>query len=143
MSVVDLTTSPLTPPPTTLLAARPGVLPLLMERGRILEAWSEKEPRRLADAIAHWTEVRGKLGTLAKRPPEYFEANYSAAVCLYRQSQLSGDDDKRTTALKLLNGLILTNPTLNGQLEMAAKYRALISKIQGGKKAVKNSTASR
>ena len=125
-----------------LLATKPGALPLMMERGRILEAWAEKEPQRLSDAVVHWTDVRGKLGSLAKRPPEYFEANYSAASCLYKQSLATGDAEKRTTALKLLNGLILTNPTLNGQHEMAAKYRALISKMQGGKKPAQNAAAA-
>ncbi len=106
-------------------------LDALMERGRILQGWAEQDAQspdaaqRLANAVAHWTNLRQKLQTMRKKPPEYLEVMYNAAYCLVQESKATGDRTKAGDAEKMLKSAMILNPKLNGP-DMVAKYKVLL-----------------
>ncbi len=111
-----------------LLEANPNVLEFMMERGRILQAWAEKDESKFQRAVQQWVDIRSKLQSQRVKPPEYFEVNYNAALCLYIDSQKSKDPKKAQDAAKVLNALIFMSPQLNGP-KMVAQYNELLKKI--------------
>jgi tetratricopeptide (TPR) repeat protein len=110
-----------------LLAEYPTALPYMMEKGRILQAWAEKDESKFNPAVEQWVDIRSKLQRMARKPPEYYEVNYNAALCLYIESQKKKDPKKAVDAAKLLNALLFTTPKLNGP-EMVAQYMDLLKK---------------
>jgi hypothetical protein len=99
----------------------------MMEKGRILQAWAEKDESKFNPAVEQWVDIRSKLQRMARKPPEYYEVNYNAALCLYIESQKKKDPKKAVDAAKLLNALLFTTPKLNGP-EMVAQYMDLLKK---------------
>ena len=68
-----------------LIGDNPRAIEPLMEKGRILEAWAEKDPAKFDQAGSHWAAVRARLQGARKKPAEYYEAMYHVAYCLIRQ----------------------------------------------------------
>jgi tetratricopeptide (TPR) repeat protein len=119
-----------------LMDDNPRALEPQMELGRILMAWAEQDPRHYEEAAGQWIKVRNLLHPSPKHPPEYYEAVYNAAYCLHRQA--AGGDinaaQKTKQAIQLLRATMVMNEKLSGP-DMAAKYKALLEKLQpAGKK---------
>lgn len=111
-----------------LLEEFPNALPYMMEKGRILQAWAEKDESKFDAAVQQWVDVRGKLQRLQRKPDEYYEVNYNAALCLYIESQKKNDPKKAVDAAKLLNALLFMTPKLSGP-DMVAQYMDLLKKV--------------
>jgi tetratricopeptide (TPR) repeat protein len=116
-----------------LLANNAKVLEPLMEKGRILQEWSETEPKKFPEAVAHWSKLRNMLQGEKKKRPEYFEVAYNAALCLFTEGLKAQEPAKKveaaTTAGQLLNGVMMQSPKLDGP-ESLAKYHDLLGKIK-------------
>jgi hypothetical protein len=113
----------------SLIESNPNALDLLMEKGRILQTWSEEDPSHFDAAVAHWTRLRTLMARLSRKPPEYYEVVYNAANCLVIQSEKSSDPSKASDAEKLLNAILFQAPQLNGE-DTVARYKALIQKAE-------------
>ena len=109
-----------------LIKANPNALEPLMEKGRILQSWAQREPKRYPECVAHWTQVRQLLGRLKTRPPEYYEVLYNAALCLMSDARNSKDKEKALQAEQMLKSTLTLSPSLSGP-DMVAKYKALLS----------------
>jgi hypothetical protein len=104
-----------------------------MEKGRILQAWAEKEPKFYTDAINHWGSLRMTLSRMQKKPPEYYEVVYNVAACLIFQARQTTDKSKALQAEQLLKSVLVLSPNLNGP-ETVARYNELLReavKLQG------------
>ena len=115
-----------------LIDEKPRVLEPRMEKGRILEAWAETEPKRYQDAVAHWSDLRNRLQqTRGKKPAEYYEVMYRVADCLVREAQTSADKreamERARQAEQVLKSALTLYPALNGP-EMVARYRTLLQR---------------
>ncbi len=122
-----------------LIETNPNALALLMEKGRILEAWAEKDSTKFEDAVKHWADLRNRLQHMKKKPPEYYEVMYNVAKCLVREAEKSKDKkvilDRANTAEKVLKSPLVTARKSMGP-DMVAKYVALLNKaivMQGRK----------
>ena len=94
-----------------LLKEQPNALEPLMEKGNILQALAETDPKRYEEAVKWWTTIRLKLqGSPGKKPKEYYEVIYNCAFCLIQQ----GTPEKKTQAAQLLNSTMTLNPQLDG-----------------------------
>jgi tetratricopeptide (TPR) repeat protein len=122
-----------------LLKDHSNSLELLMEKGQILQDWSEKEPAHFSAAVDHWVMLRNRLQGQWKKPPEYYDVMYNVAACLVRQAE--NTKDKATTmdlankAEKVLNYALIMSPKLNGP-DTVARYKVLLDKaitMQGRK----------
>ncbi|HEY2411413.1 MAG TPA: tetratricopeptide repeat protein [Pirellulaceae bacterium] len=115
-----------------LLKEYPTALEPLMEKGYILQTLAErdpKNPKRYDDCIRHWTEFRVGLGRMKPRPPEYYDALYNAALCLVRQSKVTGDKKKAAQAEQLLKSQLTLTPNLNGP-ETVKKFESLLQQAR-------------
>lgn len=110
-----------------LIAAHPNSLEPMMEKARILQAWSAREPKHFEDCIAQWTKIRLLLGRLPKKPPEYYDAIYNAATCLLQQAAATGEKKSALQAEQLLRSTLTLSPSLDGP-ETVAKFNALLKK---------------
>lgn len=113
------------------VAAHPRALPLLMQQGRILQAWAEHDARHYPEAIEQWRKVRGMLLNLRPKPAEYFEATYGLAWCLYQAASAPSASEASTQAKQaeqLLKADLVLYPKLGGE-ELVGKYRALLQQI--------------
>ncbi|HEY5314570.1 MAG TPA: hypothetical protein VIK18_18705, partial [Pirellulales bacterium] len=112
-----------------LIADNPRALEPRMERGRILQGWSESEPKHFPDAVAQWTELRTMLQRMRKKPAEYFEVVYNASFCLLEEARQAKQKDARVLkagqAESLLKSTRTYSPNLSGP-EMVAKYEVLL-----------------
>ena len=122
-----------------LIETNPNALALLMEKGRILEAWAEKDSTKFEDAVKHWADLRNRLQHMKKKPPEYYEVMYNVAKCLVREAEKSKHKkvilDRANTAEKVLKSPLVTARKSMGP-DMVAKYVALLNKaivMQGRK----------
>lgn len=109
-----------------LLKTNPNALEPLMEKGRILQSWAETDPKRYAECVAHWTHVRTLLGRVRKRPPEYYEALYNAALCLLYEARYTKKKEKALQAEQILKSTLTLSPSLSGP-DMVARYKALLN----------------
>src|SRR6266404_1306242 len=105
-----------------------------MERGRILRDWSNIDPSKFQEAVAHWTRLRTQLAnSTGNKPPEYFEVVYNAAECLYTASQkLANKEEAKTAATQaeqVLNATLIMSPKLDGP-DRVAEFRDLLKKAQ-------------
>jgi len=116
-----------------LIKDNPNALEPLMEKGRILEAWAEKNPAKFEEAVAHWAKLRQRLQPMAKtkRPDEYYDVMYNVAACLMREAEKSKDQavrvDRATKAVQVLKSPLILSPKLNGP-DTVARYNALMQK---------------
>ncbi|MCE9555007.1 MAG: hypothetical protein K8T91_16760 [Planctomycetes bacterium] len=116
-----------------LLQEHPKALDLLVTRGKILHAWAKTDPKRYDEAIGQWNSVRVMLAGMPKKPPEYYDAIYNLADCLIIKSQLEKKPDSANQAEKLLSGVMVLTPDLNGP-DTVARFKVLIkraAKAQG------------
>ena len=115
-----------------MLKVNPNALEPLMEKGRILQAWGEKDPGKFAEAVNHWASLSGKLRADKPQKPAFFEVNYNAALCLVADAESTQDQakkaEKAATAGKLLKGLLFNKPKLDGP-ENVARYKELIKRV--------------
>jgi len=114
-----------------LIENNPGALEPLMEKGRILEDWAEKEPKHFDKAVSHWVMLRSRLQPLRQKPPEYYEVMYNVAACLVREAETSKDKtialDRAKTAEQVLKAALILSPRLNGP-DTVARYKVLRDK---------------
>ena len=96
-----------------------------MEKGHILQSLAERDPRRWDECLAHWTELRVRLGRSKPRPPEYYDVLYNAALCLVRQAHLNNNKEKALQAEQILKSTLTLSPKLNGP-EMVGKFESLL-----------------
>ncbi len=108
-----------------LLKEKPNSLEALLERGRILQAWGETEPKHLEEAVAQFTRIRLGLQRLPKKPPEYYEAVYSASACLVQQSIHTKDKTKALQAEQILKSTLVLSPALDGP-DTVAEFKTLL-----------------
>jgi tetratricopeptide (TPR) repeat protein len=108
-----------------LIKNNPRDLAPLMEKGRILQSWSEADPKHYDEAVAHWTDLRTRLSRMQKKPPEFYEVVYNAASCLLAQAKKAGDKNKALQAEQLLKSTMVLSPSLSGP-DMVAKYNDLL-----------------
>lgn len=113
-----------------LLKEQPNALEPMMERGNILQALAEKDPKRYDEAVAWWTGIRKKLDNApktpkaTKKPKEYYEIIYNTAVCLIAQK----DPEKSKQAAQILNGTLALSPNLDDP-DRVEKYKALLKQV--------------
>jgi tetratricopeptide (TPR) repeat protein len=110
---------------TALINEHPNALEPLMEKGHILQSLAERDPRRYDECIAHWTDLRVRLGRSKTRPPEYYDVIYNAAFCLVRQASLN-KNKKASQAEQMLKSTLVLTPKLSGP-DMVARYEALLN----------------
>jgi tetratricopeptide (TPR) repeat protein len=114
-----------------LIKDNPTALEPLMEKGRILDAWSEKDPGKFSDAVSHWTLIRTRLQSMKKKPPEYYEVMYNVAASLVHEAEKSKDKaivlDRAKKAEQVLKAALILNPKLDGP-DMVARYKVLVNK---------------
>lgn len=114
-----------------LIKDNPKALEPLMEKGRILEAWAEKDQSKFKDAVEHWAGLRNRLQPMKKKPDEYYEVMYNVAKCLVREAEKTKDKAKAAEAAKkaeqALKSPMILSPKLNGP-DTVARYKALLNK---------------
>jgi tetratricopeptide (TPR) repeat protein len=115
-----------------LIAENPRALEPRMEKGRILEAWAEKEPSRYTEAISHWSNLRNQLQQIrGKKPPEYYDVVYRVADDLIRDAQTFTDkkaiSERAKQAEQVLKSALTLSPTLDGP-DTVARYKVLLKK---------------
>jgi tetratricopeptide (TPR) repeat protein len=120
-----------------LIKENPRALEPLMEKGRILEGWAEKDPTKFEQAVAHWAMLRTRLQAMKKKPDEYYDVMYNVAKCLVRETEKSDDKalilDRAKKAEQVLKAALILSPRLNGP-DAVARYKVLLNKaiaIQG------------
>ena len=123
-----------------LIKANPKSLDPLMTKARLYQEWAEKDPKQFQKAVDEWVGIRNLLGGLAsaKRPKEYYEITYNAALCLHRQALKTKDKDAaakaNSEARKLLRATLVTSGTLGKNPDLVPKFNDLIKEIEAGKK---------
>jgi hypothetical protein len=110
-----------------LIETAPKSLDLLMQRGRILQAWAKIDPKHYPEAVSHWTKLRTMLSRSRSLPNEYYEVVYAAAECLVFESEQNKDGSRADQAEQLLRATMLRNPALSGP-DMVARYNVLAKK---------------
>ena len=113
-----------------LIAEQPKALEPKVVRARLLQAWAEekRDPVKLQTAAKEWAELRNKLKTGRTKLPEFYEANYYVALCLWMEYEATKDPKHAGDARKVLHTMMLQSSTLSGP-EMVAKYKQLMGKI--------------
>ena len=107
---------------------QPRLVEPRLTRARILEAWARQDPKQYDSAVAAWTEIRVLLGRLPQRPPEYYEAIYRTASCLFDQWRATKAPAKLLQAQQVLKATLVQNSKLSGP-EMVAQYNELLKRI--------------
>ncbi|MBU4271301.1 MAG: hypothetical protein KKA28_05505 [Planctomycetes bacterium] len=114
-----------------LIEDNPRALEPLMEKGRILEGWAEKEPAKFGHAVAHWVMLRNRLQPMRKKPAEYYDVMYNVAACLVREAEHGKDKatvmDRAKKAEQVLKAALILSPKLNGP-DTVARYKVLLNK---------------
>lgn len=114
-----------------LLKEQPNALEPLIEKGNILQALAEADPKRYDEAVKWWTNIRLKLSSAqGKKPPAYYEVVYNSAFCLAAQK----DPTKAGQAAQLLNATLALSPQLDGP-DRVAMYKALLKQLPATKAA--------
>jgi tetratricopeptide (TPR) repeat protein len=114
-----------------LLKENPNSLEPLVEKGKILQAWAEKDSAKFDDAVTQWTTVRNRLQAFREKPKEYYDANYNVALCLVRMAEKSKNSaialDRSKKAEQVLKAILILNPSMDGP-DRVAQYKALLDK---------------
>jgi hypothetical protein len=109
-----------------LIQEHPNALEPLMEKGYILQSLAQKDPKRWEECVAHWTDIRLRLGRSRTRPPEYYEVLYNAADCLVNQARQTKNNEKAQQAEQMLKSTLTLSPNLSGP-DMVSKYKTLLA----------------
>ena len=89
--------------------------------------------------MGHWAKLQDMLGKSlikGKRPPEYFDVTYNLAECLekvgngYKGSNPEKAKQQWSQAEKLLKGVLILNPKLNGS-DLVVRYKTLLQELAG------------
>ena len=108
-----------------LLKAQPNALEPMIEKGNIMQALAESDPKKYDDAVKWWSGIRNKLQNQpGKKPPAYYEGVYNAAFGLAAQKQ----PEKNTQATQLLSSTLALAPSLDGP-DRVEKYKALLKQL--------------
>ncbi len=122
-----------------LLKEQPNALEPLIEKGNILQALAESNPKRYDEAVKWWTNIRLKLQSApGKKPPAYYEVVYNCAFCLAAQKQA----DKSAQAAQLLNATKALSPDLDGP-DRVAKYKVLLDQLPAAKAVPKKAASTK
>lgn len=122
-----------------LLKEQPNALEPLIEKGNILQALAEADPKRYDEAVKWWTSIRLKLqGASGKKPPAYYEVIYNCSFCLAAQK----DPVKSGQAAQLLNATLALSPALDGP-DRVEKYKALLKQLPTTKPAPAKAAAKK
>ncbi len=114
-----------------LLKAQPNALEPMIEKGNIMQALAESDPKKYDDAVKWWSGIRNKLQNQpGKKPPAYYEVVYNTAFCLAAQKQ----PEKSTQATQLLSATLALAPALDGP-DRVEKYKALLKQLPAVKAA--------
>ena len=111
----------------TLIEQVPKALEPLMAKGRLLQAWAERIRASFPTRSRIGTSLRQKLEPMRKKPAEYYEVAYNVALCLYLESQKTGDQTKALDAQQVLNAKLISTPKLDGP-DTVARYKELLRK---------------
>lgn len=111
-----------------LIKTHPNALEPLMEKGRILQSWAEKDPKHYDECVNHWSRIRILLGRMRNKPPEFYEVLYNASFCLLQQAKATKDANKALQAEQMLKSTMTLSPKLNGP-DTVEKYKSLLTKI--------------
>ncbi|MCX7424229.1 MAG: tetratricopeptide repeat protein [Planctomycetia bacterium] len=112
-----------------VIKENPRSFDALLQKGLVLQAWAQSDPKRYDEALAVWTQLRVAIMPLPQKPPEYYEIVYNAAYCLVAQAAKSDDKHQLAEARRLLKSALVLNPQLSGP-ETVAKYNALLEKCR-------------
>ncbi len=66
---------------------------------------------------------------MPRKPPEYYEAIYNAALCLVDQSRAIKNPEKALQAEQLLKSTLTLSPNLDGP-DNVTRYNALLKRAQ-------------
>lgn len=111
-----------------LVADNPQVLEPMIHQAQVLQDWSKLKPEKLPKAVAAWTRVRNVLQGLQPKPPEYYDAVYNMADCLFREARASGDDKKLLQAEQALKATLALYPNLHGP-ESVKQFQELLARV--------------
>ena len=121
-----------------LLKAQPNALEPMIEKGNIMQALAESDPKKYDDAVKWWSGIRNKLQNQpGKKPPAYYEVVYNTAFCLVAQKQ----PEKNTQAAQLLHATLALAPSLDGP-DRVEKYKALLKQLPAVKAAPAKAAAT-
>lgn len=121
----------------SLIERHPNSLEPRMEKARIVHRIAEDNPAAYDEASNEWSGLRTMLQGMRKKPPEYYEATYSLAVCLIKQGEglkAAGPDKKADAekklrdAQKLLKSTLVVSSQLDGP-DRVAKFEILLKEI--------------
>jgi tetratricopeptide (TPR) repeat protein len=110
-----------------LIKENPRSLEPMMERGRILQDWSEVDAKKFPEAVGQWTRLRTLMQPMRQKPPEYFEVVYNASYCLFSEAQQQRDKEKAKQAEQVLKSTLVLNGSRLDQ-NTKAKYQVLLEK---------------
>ncbi len=68
---------------------------LILERGRVLEEWSAREPSKLKTALDHWGFWAQRMEPMAQKPPQYFEIRIHLIDCMIRKGRQATGPSER------------------------------------------------
>ncbi len=120
-----------------LLKDQPNALEPMIEKGNIMQAMAESDPKKYDEAVKWWSGIRNKLQNQpGKKPPAYYEVVYNTAFCLVAQKQ----PEKNTQASQLLSATLALAPSLDGP-DRVEKYKALLKQLPAAKAAPAKSGA--
>lgn len=112
-----------------LLKEQPNALEPMTEKGNIIQALAESDPKKYDEAVKWWTGIRNKLQNQpGKKPPAYYEVVYNTAFCLAAQN----DPVKSSQAAQLLNATLALYPSLDGP-DRVANYKVLLKQVEAAK----------
>ena len=112
-----------------LLKDQPNALEPMIEKGNIMQAMAESDPKKYDEAVKWWSGIRNKLQNQpGKKPPAYYEVVYNTAFCLVAQKQ----PEKNTQASQLLSATLALAPSLDGP-DRVEKYKALLKQLPASK----------
>jgi hypothetical protein len=114
-----------------LLKDQPNALEPMIEKGNIIQALAEADPKKYDEAAKWWAGIRNKLQNQpGKKPPAYYEVVYNTAFCLAAQKE----QEKSSQASQLLSATMAVAPSLDGP-DRVEKYKALLKQLPTAKAA--------
>jgi hypothetical protein len=122
-----------------LLKEQPNALEPMIEKGNIIQALAEADPKKYDEAAKWWSGIRNKLQNQpGKKPPAYYEVVYNTALCLSAQKQ----PEKSSQASQLLSATLALAPSLDGP-DRVEKYKALLKQLPTAKAATAKPAAAK
>lgn len=98
-------------------------LAMEMEKGRLLDVWSEQDSSQAEAALSQWNSVATKLRSGKPKRIEYFEARLGVALAYRRM-------DEKAKAIQALRSTLTLSPDCGGP-EMKKKFESLLAELGG------------